>query len=247
MASRSRRYRVAHAERIEAHDEDMRVLIIEDNPRLAESIKQALAEQGHNAEICATGYDAEDRIAEDAFDLYILDVMLPDRSGIDVCKNLRHMGVDKPVLMLTSLSGTSDKVDGLDAGADDYLTKPFEYEELVARVRALLRRGQASEATTLKFADVELDLLRRAVTRGGESIKFTAKEFALLEFFMRNSERVLPRTAIMQSVWETDYEPGSNIVDVYVSTLRKKLECDRRGELIHTIIGTGYRFGNPIN
>lgn len=224
----------------------MRILIVEDNPRLASSIAQALSEQGHTSEICTNGFDAEDRVAEDAFDLYILDVMLPDRSGVEVCRNLRHMGIAKPVLMLTALSGTSNKVEGLDAGADDYLTKPFEYEELVARVRALLRRGTASEATKLTFADVELDLLRRTVSRGGDNIKFTSKEFALLEYFMRNAERVLPRTSIMQSVWETEYEPGSNIVDVYISTLRKKLESETRGELIHTVIGTGYRFGEAV-
>lgn len=224
----------------------MRVLIIEDNPRLAKSIGQALSEQGHSFEVVHNGFDAEDMAASDSYDLYILDVMLPDRSGVEVCKNLRHMGIAKPVLMLTALSSTDNKVEGLDAGADDYLTKPFEYDELVARVRALLRRGQATEATTLTFGDIEMDLLRRTVTRAEENVKFTAKEFALLEYFMRNQERVLPRTSIMQSVWETDYEPGSNIVDVYISNLRKKLRCDELGEVIHTLIGTGYRFGAPV-
>lgn len=224
----------------------MRVLIVEDNPRLAASIQQALTEQGHNSEIVLNGFDAEDMAATDAFDLYILDVMLPDRSGVDVCRNIRHMGISKPVLMLTALASTDSKVEGLDAGADDYLTKPFEYDELIARIRALLRRGQASEATKLTFNDLELDLVRRTVTRDGENIPFTTKELALLEYFMRSPERVLTRSSIMQSVWEAEYEPGSNIVDVYISTLRKKLDSANRGELIHTIIGTGYRFGEQL-
>lgn len=221
----------------------MRVLIIEDNPRLATSVQQALTEQGYNSDVCLTGYEAEDLGAEDVYDLYILDVMLPDRSGVEVCKNLRHMGVKAPVLMLTALSNTTNKVEGLDAGADDYLTKPFEYDELVARVRALMRRGQATESTKLKLGDLEYDLARRTVTRGGESIKFTSKELNLLEYFMRNIERVVSRSSIMQSVWETEYEPGSNIVDVYVSNLRKKLVSTGGSQLIHTVIGTGYRFG----
>lgn len=222
---------------------DMRVLIVEDNPRLAASIQQAISEQGHSAHVCLTGYEAEDLAAEDVYDMYILDVMLPDRSGIDICKNLRTMGISAPVLMLTALSNTTNKVEGLDAGADDYLTKPFEYDELVARVRALLRRGTASQSTKLTVDDVELDLSRRSVKRDGESIKFTSKELALLEYFMRNPDRVLTRSSIMQSVWETEYEPGSNIVDVYVSNLRKKLTENGGKQLIHTMIGTGYRFG----
>ena len=168
----------------------MRVLIVEDNPRLAASIQQAISEQGHSAHVCLTGYEAEDLAAEDVYDMYILDVMLPDRSGIDICKNLRTMGIAAPVLMLTALSNTTNKIEGLDAGADDYLTKPFEFDELVARVRALLRRGTATQSTKLTVDDVELDLGRRSVKRAGEPIKFTSKELALLEYFMRNPDRV---------------------------------------------------------
>jgi DNA-binding response OmpR family regulator len=226
----------------------MRILVIEDNPRLAASIQQALVEQGHGVEVAHTGFDAEDRAAEDVFDLYVLDVMLPDRSGLDLCRNMRQMGIDKPILMLTALANLDHRVEGLDAGADDYLTKPFEYEELVARVRALLRRCQATEAAKLSFEDLEVDVARRTVERGGENLKFTAKEFALLEYFIRNKERVMPRSAIVQSVWETDYDPDSNIVEVYVSNLRKKLNAaGSESELIHTVIGTGYRFGAQVN
>jgi DNA-binding response OmpR family regulator len=163
----------------------MRVLVVEDNPRMASVIRQGLTENGYAVDVASTGHDGEDMAATQPYDAIILDVMLPDQDGTHVCANLRRRGVKTPVLMLTALSTTTDKVKGLDAGADDYLTKPFEFDELLARLRALLRRGQAQEAARLNFADVEMDLLSRTVTRAGHKIKLTAKEFALLEWRAR--------------------------------------------------------------
>lgn len=221
----------------------MRVLIIEDNPKMAMAIQRGLTEHGYAADACHTGYEGEELAAIEPYDLVILDVMLPDRDGVDVCRNLRRREINKPVLMLTALSGTHDKVAGLDAGADDYLTKPFEFEELLARVRALLRRGEATEGRTLTCEDLELDLYTRMAKRGGEDYELSNKEFGLLEYLMRNPNRVLSRTQIAEKVWDMNFEPGSNVIDVYISSLRKKVDRGFERELIHTIKGAGYRFG----
>ncbi len=218
----------------------MRTLVIEDNPKVAETIGQSLEEQGYQVDICHDGFDGEAKAASGSYGAIILDLMLPDQDGIDVCRHLRRRGVETPILILTALSRTQDKVRGLDAGADDYLTKPFEYDELVARVRALLRRGQATEATTLTYADLELDLLKRTARRGGESIPLTPKEFALLEYLVRSPNRVLSRTAIAEQVWDLDIGTESNVIDVYVSTLRGKIDKPFDTKLIHTVVGTGY-------
>jgi DNA-binding response OmpR family regulator len=221
----------------------MRVLIIEDNPKMATAIQRGLTEHGYAADACHTGYEGEELAAIEPYDLVILDVMLPDRDGVDVCRNLRRRDIKKPVLMLTALSGTHDKVAGLDAGADDYLTKPFEFEELLARVRALLRRGEASEGRTLACEDLELDLYTRTARRAGVDYELSNKEFGLLEYLMRNPNRVLSRTQIAEKVWDMNFEPGSNVIDVYISSLRKKVDRGFERELIHTIKGAGYRFG----
>ncbi len=221
----------------------MRVLIIEDNPKMAMAIQRGLTEHGYAADACHTGYEGEELAAIEPYDLVILDVMLPDRDGVDVCRNLRRREINKPVLMLTALSGTHDKVAGLDAGADDYLTKPFEFDELLARVRALLRRGEATEGRTLTCEDLELDLYTRTAKRGGEDYELSNKEFGLLEYLMRNPNRVLSRTQIAEKVWDMNFEPGSNVIDVYISSLRKKVDRGFERELIHTIKGAGYRFG----
>lgn len=218
----------------------MRLLLIEDNPKMAGFIKQGFTEQGHAVDHAELGHDGEQMGATQPYDLIILDVMLPDLDGVQVCRNLRRRGVKTPILMLTALSATSDKVTGLDAGADDYLTKPFEFAELVARVRALMRRGQAAEASSLRFADVEMDLLGRKVSRGGRKIRLTSKEFSLLEYFLRNVDKVLSRTTIGEHVWDMNFDPESNVIDVYVSTLRRKLDVTGGPPLIHTVIGTGY-------
>jgi DNA-binding response OmpR family regulator len=223
--------------------ERVRILVVEDNPDLASAIRHGLNEHGYSVDVAHEGYRGEELAATEPYDLVILDLMLPDRDGVDLCKNLRRRGIETSVLMLTALSGTADKVSGLDAGADDYLTKPFEFEELLARVRALLRRGTAQEATRLEGGGVELDLLRRQAQREGRKIKLSAKEFALLEFLMRNQDRVIDRITIAQKVWDINYEPSSNVIDVYISALRKKVDRDFDHPLIHTVVGMGYRFG----
>jgi len=221
----------------------MRILVIEDNPKMAAAIQKGLSEQGWIVDAVHTGFEGEERAAEEAYDVIVLDLMLPDRDGVEVCRNLRRRGVHTPLLILTALSGTREKVTGLDSGADDYLAKPFEFEELVARVRALLRRGQATESRTLRYEDLELDLSKRSAMRGGVKIKLSPKEFSLLEFLMRNPNRVLPRMTIVEKVWDMNYEPTSNVIDVYISSLRKKIDRDHARPLIHTVVSSGYRFG----
>lgn len=221
----------------------MRILVVEDNPDLAAAIRQGLREHGYSVDIVHNGFEGEEMAASEPYDLVILDVMLPDRDGVELCRNLRRRKIATYVLMLTALSGTGDKVAGLDAGADDYLTKPFDFEELLARIRALLRRGKGSEATRLSYAGLEVDLLRRTVHRDEHKIKLSAKEFALLEFLMRNVDRVIDRTTIAQKVWDINFEPSSNVIEVYISALRKKVDKDFERPLIHTIVGMGYRFG----
>ena len=218
----------------------MRLLVVEDNPKMARIIRQGLIENGYAVDVAHTGHDGEQMAATEPYDAIILDVMLPEQDGMQACANLRRRRVTTPILMLTALSTTEDKVKGLDAGADDYLTKPFEFDELLARVRALLRRGQAQGASNLKFADLEIDLLTRKVTRAERKIKLTAKEFALLEYFLRNPNRVLSRTSIGEHVWDMNFDSDSNVIDVYVSMLRRKMDKGFEQRLIHTVIGTGY-------
>ncbi|MCC6907553.1 MAG: response regulator transcription factor [Phycisphaerales bacterium] len=221
----------------------MRVLVIEDNPRMAEGIRRGLVEHGYVSETCDCAAAGERRAASDEFDIIVLDRMLPDRDGVEVCRSLRRREVRTPILMLTALADTNEKVLGLDAGADDYLTKPFEFDELIARVRALLRRGQATESRVLKYHDLELNLDKRSAVRAGEHIRLSAREFALLEFLIRNPNRVLTRHAISERVWDAQYEPSSNVIDVVISNLRRKADRQFDTPLIHTVIGAGYRFG----
>lgn len=221
----------------------MRLLVIEDNPKMAAAVERGLTEHGFSVDVSRTGHDGEDMAAVEGYDAVILDLMLPDHDGLKLCQNLRRRGVHTPVLMLTALSGTRDKVVGLEAGADDYLTKPFDFDELVARVRALLRRSTHAGTTFLQYDDVEMDLARRRVTRGQKTLDLTRKEFALLEYFMRNPERVLTRSSIGEHVWDMNFDPMSNVIDVYVSMLRRKLDKPFDHTLIHTEIGSGYYFG----
>jgi two-component system copper resistance phosphate regulon response regulator CusR len=221
-------------------DVAMRLLVVEDNPKMAGVLRKGLSENGFAVDVAHSGHDGEFMAANEAYDVVILDLMLPDQDGLLVCKNLRRRGVQTPVLMLTALSATQDKVTGLDAGADDYLTKPFEFDELVARIRALLRRGQAREGAMLRFEGVEMDLLKRTASRDGQRVKLTAKEFALLEYFMRNPNRVVTRTAIGEHVWDMNFEAESNVIDVYVSMLRRRIDKGFGKQLIHTVVGAGY-------
>lgn len=217
----------------------MRVLVVDDNPGLAKLIQQSLCEQSYSVNLAYDARTARD-LGGDDYDVIILDRMLPDGDGVDVCRQLRNGGVNAPILMLTALSATAEKVAGLNAGADDYLTKPFQVEELVARVRALLRRGEACEAAALKFGDLRMDLARREVRRAETPVRLTAREFALLEYLIRNPDRVLSRLAIAENVWDSDTEGGSNVVEVYISRLRNKIDKGFTPALIHTVVGVGY-------
>ncbi len=221
----------------------MRILIIEDNPRMAQALQAGLREQGYAADMCHSGYEGEDLVGAGVYDVVLLDLMLPDRDGVELCRSLRRRGVKTKILMLTALGSTGDKVQGLDAGADDYLAKPFEFEELLARVRALLRRGDATESRHLRCDNLELDLYARTARRGDRKIDLSNKEFALLEYLMRSPNRVLSRTQIGEKVWDLSFEPNSNVVDVYISALRRKVDRGFTPALIHTIKGVGYRFG----
>lgn len=218
----------------------MQVLLVEDNTKMSRFIEQGLSEQGYRVDVASSARDGQELADAKPYDLIVLDVMLPDQDGVQLCRQLRRNQIESPVLMLTALSSTADKVAGLDAGADDYLTKPFEFVELLARARALLRRGQAQEQTVLRFEDIEVDLLSRKAKRAGQPIRLTAKEFALLEFFVRNPNRILSRTEISQHVWEMSFDNESNVIDVYVSMLRRKIDKGFPRKWIHTVIGSGY-------
>jgi DNA-binding response OmpR family regulator len=224
--------------------DDMQVLIVEDNPKMLDLLRQGLAEHGYAADTFQNALQGEEAASINSYDAIVLDRMLPDKDGLDVCRSLRNRGVKTPILILTGLSAVEDRVSGLNAGADDYLSKPFAFEELVARIRALLRRGEAGEASRLTYADVEIDLLKRSVTRAGQPIKLRNKEYELLEFFMRRRDRVLPRTTIAEHVWDMNFDLTSNVIDVYVAALRRKLDKGFEKPLIHTIIGVGYIFSS---
>jgi len=221
----------------------VRILVVEDNETLARAIQRGLSAHGYVVDLVHDGASGEELAATTPYDLVVLDVMLPDRDGVSVCRNLRRRKVSAYVLLLTALSATNEVIRGLEAGADDYLAKPFEFEELVARVRALLRRGKASEAVVLEYQGLVLDLLRREVTRDGQKIALRAKEMALLELLMRNADRVVDRTTIAHKLWDMNYEPSSNLIDKYASALRQRVDRDFEVPLIHTVFGTGYRLG----
>ena len=220
----------------------MRILVVEDQVKTSQFVKKGLNEVGYSVDITDSGLAAESFVASSEYDLVILDVMLPDQSGIDTARHIRRDGYNGPIIMLTALSTTKDKVNGLDSGADDYLTKPFSFEELHARVRALLRRNTSKSGmnSILNFSDLEMDLVHRKVKRGKTEIALTAKEFSLLEYFMRNPERPLGRVSIAEHVWDIDFDSESNVIDVYVNLLRKKIDTPFDKKLIHTVVGVGY-------
>jgi DNA-binding response OmpR family regulator len=219
----------------------MRILVVEDERKVAGFIRQGLEEEGHAVEVAGDGDAALERILDEPpCDLIVLDVMLPRRDGFKVLKALREQRVASPVLLLTARDTVRDKVTGLDLGADDYLTKPFAFEEFLARVRALLRRGTAARAPVLRLADLTLDPATREVVRGGRRITLTAREYALLEYFLRNIGRVLTRPMIAEHVWGLDFDTETNIIDVYVGYLRRKIDSEGEPPLLHTVRGVGY-------
>jgi DNA-binding response OmpR family regulator len=222
----------------------MRILIVEDEKKVAGFLAQGLEAEHYVVEIARDGDEAIDRVGATPYDLVILDIMLPKRDGLAVLREIRARGVDLPVLLLTARDALSDKVSGLDLGADDYLTKPFAFAELLARVRALLRRG-APATPELHLADLSLNPATRQVTRAGKRIDLTAKEYALLEFFLRQPGRVLSRPLIAQHVWGVDFDTFTNVIDVYVNYLRRKIDADFEPKLLHTVRGAGYVLKEP--
>lgn len=218
----------------------MRILVVEDEAKVASFILRALEEESHAVDACDDGTKGLDLARAGCYDLIILDLMLPGMPGLEVLKALRKEQVAAPVLILTARSELDQKVKGLDAGADDYLTKPFAIEELVARVRALLRRGTGEAAGVLQVDDLALNPATREVTRGGRRIELTTKEYALLEYLMRNAGRVLTRPMIAEHVWNQDFDTFTNVIDVYVNYLRNKIDRDRERKLIRTVRGSGY-------
>ena len=225
----------------------MRVLVVDDEPAVREALERALKLAGYEVELAADGEEALVRLGLEpgAADLLVLDVLMPRLDGLEVCRRLRRAGNTVPVLMLTARDDVDDRVAGLDAGADDYVVKPFALEELFARVRALLRRAGNGVGEALRFADLELDPLRYEVRRDGEPIELTRTEFSLLELFMRNPRQVLTRSLIFERVWGYDFGPSSNSLEVYVGYLRRKTEVGGRPRLIQTVRGVGYALRDP--
>jgi heavy metal response regulator len=218
----------------------VRLLVVEDESKVASFIKKGLEEEGYAVDLAADGEAGLAMALERVHDLIILDIRLPKMDGLQVLRMLRQDKVTTPVLLLTVRATIEDKVLGLDAGADDYLTKPFAFQELVARVRALLRRRAEAEPAVLRVGDLSLDPARRTVVRGGVKIDLTAREFALLDYFMRNPGRVLTRTMIAEHVWDYSFDTSTNVIDVYVNYLRKKIDAEREPKLLHTVRGVGY-------
>ncbi|KAA5543440.1 response regulator [Adhaeribacter rhizoryzae] len=219
----------------------MKILVVEDEPKVSSFIKKGLEEQSYDVDVAYDGYFGKKLAIENEYDLIILDVILPKQSGVEVCREIRQQKPAVPILMLTALGSTDDKILGLDSGADDYLVKPFVFQELLARIRALTRRAyEAPNNEILKIADLELNLTRKTVTRSGVQINLTAREFSLLHYLLRNKERVVSRVDIIEQVWETSFDTGSNVIDVYINFLRKKIDKDFSPKLIHTLVGMGY-------
>ncbi len=219
----------------------MRLLIVEDDKKVGAFLERGLKEENYAVDVCRNGADALYLAQVYPYDVIILDIMLPGKDGFSVCRELRDSNVLTPIIMLTAKDTLDDKVQGLTVGADDYLTKPFSFEELLARIRALLRRSQDYKTKALHVGDLEMDPVRRLVTRGGQKIALTGKEYALLEYLMRNQGRVLSQSMIIEHVWDMDYEGASNIVNVYINHLRRKIDKDHPVKLIKTVRGHGYQ------
>ena len=219
----------------------MRILLIEDNRKLSQAIQVCLEQHGYCIDTAMTFVEGDEVAFTERHDVIIVDVKLPDGDGVELCRRIREHRIGTPILILSVLATTADKVRGLDAGADDYLTKPFQTAELLARLRSLLRRSQAIEGGILQAGDLKLNLIERMVYIADEPVRMSSKEFALLEYLMRNPRKLLSRTMISESVWDMNYEPSSNVIDVYVSSLWRKID---KGPVRHieTVIGSGYRF-----
>jgi len=218
----------------------MRILVVEDEHRVSSFVCRALTENTYSVDTADTGEKALQLAKHTSYDCILLDIRLPGASGIQVCRELRGTGIDAPILMLTARTLVEQRVEGLDAGADDYLTKPFAVAELLARVRALVRRRLSSGGRVLRYADIELDRHRRRITRSGRPIPLTAKEFALLEFLLSRAPDAVPRTEIIEHVWDLHFDPETNLVEVYINRLRQKVCANGDSKIIHTVHGVGY-------
>jgi DNA-binding response OmpR family regulator len=221
----------------------MRVLLIEDDRKAAKLLAKGLHEEGFVVDVAPTGEEGEEQAAVNEYDVIVLDWLLPGKDGITVCQSLRARDLSTPILMLTARDGLADRVKGLSTGADDYLTKPFAFAELLARIRALLRRSRNARPAVLRVSDLTLDPASRRVTRAGVSVALTSKEFAILEVLMRSAGEIVSRTSLVERVWNEASEVLDNLVDVHLSHLRKKIDYGDRSPLIHTIRGFGYRLG----
>jgi DNA-binding response OmpR family regulator len=227
----------------------MRILVVEDEVKVAKALKEGLEDERYEAVIAQTGEDAFFRINTEQFDVILLDVMLPGRDGLQILTSIRKHGINTPVLLLTARDTLEDRVAGLNSGADDYLVKPFAFAELVARIRALLRRGRTTETLRLTVGDLDMDLVTRRVTRGGGSVELTTREFELLEYLLRHQGQVVLRDTLAREVWKetTRGTPLNNVIDVHIARLRRKIDVDQPSKLIHTIRGVGFmlREGEP--
>jgi two-component system copper resistance phosphate regulon response regulator CusR len=219
---------------------DLRILVVEDEKKVASFIKKGLEEQSYAVDVAYDGQHGEELATQNDYDVIILDILLPNQDGVATCKRIRDKKIDTPILMLTAIGDTDAKVRGLDSGADDYMTKPFHFEELLARVRALLRRKSQDKSSVLQVDGLILDPVSRKVERDGKQIRLTTKEFALLEYFMRNKGKTLSRAHIAQHVWNVSFDMESNVIDVYIKLLRQKIDRDFKKPLIHTVVGAGY-------
>ena len=223
----------------------MRILVVEDERKTASFIRKALQTEGFAVDVCNAGDEGLAAVQTTPFDLLVLDIMLPGRDGLSVLSRMRELKLSTPVLLLSARGEVNERVAGLNAGADDYLPKPFELAELIARVRALTRRNGESKATVLRVADLRLDTLTRLARRGDTEIQLTAREYRLLEFLMRSAGRLCGRMMIIEKVWDYNFDPGTNLVDVYIRRLREKIDAGFEAKLLHTVRGAGYLLKAP--
>src|SRR5690349_599621 len=227
--------------------DEIRILLVEDEKKIADSLKKGLSEQNYHVEVAYDGIEGKKLFESQKFDLVILDINLPGHNGYTLCKKIRNRNPSIPIVMLTALSATDDKIEGFDAGADDYIVKPFDFKELLVRIRALLKRvyNNIPIGNILKVGDLMINLDSKEVTRGGNGISLTAKEFQLLEYLVKNRNKVVSRADIALNVWDIDFDTKTNVIDVYVNFLRKKLDHDFDKKIIHTQVGVGYILKEP--
>ncbi len=224
----------------------MRVLLVEDQEKIASFVRQALTEQGFLVDLADNGDDAYELAQQGCYDVIVLDIMLPGRDGLSILRHLREQKNPVPVILLTARTGLNERLEGLNLGADDYVTKPFYAEELIARIHAVVRRTSGHQQSVLQIDDVVINLITREVRRGDQQVELTAREFSLLEYLMRSPGRVFPRTQILDHVWGYSFDPSSNVVDVYVRRLRQKLDPTGERQLIEAVRGVGYRIRPPV-